>query len=101
MAAGVTDRVWEIADIVKLVEERQSAIDNEVDGEWKTRDGSADLTEGISYGLDNNLHSRNDLACYRTRGECQNPQVEHTTPRSLQRVVSGIFRSRYLKTYET
>ena len=35
MAAGVTDRVWEIADIVKLVEERQTAIDNDVDGEWK------------------------------------------------------------------
>jgi len=35
MAAGVTDRVWEIADIVKLVEERQNAIDNDVDGEWK------------------------------------------------------------------
>jgi hypothetical protein len=35
MAAGVTDRVWEIADIVRLVEERQSTIDNDVDGEWK------------------------------------------------------------------
>ena len=35
MAAGVTDRVWEIADIVRLVEERQKAIDNDVDGEWK------------------------------------------------------------------
>jgi len=35
MAAGVTDRVWEIADIVKQVEERQKAIANDVDGEWK------------------------------------------------------------------
>lgn len=35
MAAGVTDRVWEIADIVRLVEERQKAIDNDSDGEWK------------------------------------------------------------------
>jgi IS1 family transposase len=35
MAAGVTDRMWEIADIVRLVEERQKAIDNDVDGEWK------------------------------------------------------------------
>ena len=27
--ARVTDRVWEIADIVKLVEDRQKAIDND------------------------------------------------------------------------
>jgi hypothetical protein len=35
MAAGVMDRVWEIADIVRLVEKRQNAIDNHANGEWK------------------------------------------------------------------
>lgn len=35
MAAGVTSSPWEIADIVRLVEERQNAIDNDVDGAWK------------------------------------------------------------------
>jgi hypothetical protein len=32
---GATDQVWEIADIVKMVEECQNAIDNDVDGERK------------------------------------------------------------------
>jgi hypothetical protein len=27
--------VWKIADVVKLVEKRQKAIDNDVDGKWK------------------------------------------------------------------
>jgi hypothetical protein len=35
MAAGATSSPWEIADIVRLVEERQNSIDNDVDGEWK------------------------------------------------------------------
>jgi hypothetical protein len=26
---------WEIADIARLVETRENAIDNDVDGEWK------------------------------------------------------------------
>ena len=35
MAAGVTSSPWEVADIEKLVEERQNAIDDDVDGDWK------------------------------------------------------------------
>lgn len=33
--AGITDSPWKIADIVRLVEERQNAIDSDLDGEWK------------------------------------------------------------------
>jgi hypothetical protein len=32
MATGVTDTVWEIADIVRLVEERQNALASNVEG---------------------------------------------------------------------
>jgi hypothetical protein len=35
MAAGVTDRVWDIADIVKLAEERQKALETDVESDWK------------------------------------------------------------------
>ena len=41
MAAGVTDRVWEIADIVWLLEDQKSAKDRDARPEWKL--GSASV----------------------------------------------------------
>ena len=37
MAAGVLDRLWEVSDIVRLVEERQSRIELEESNERKYR----------------------------------------------------------------
>jgi IS1 family transposase len=41
MAAGVTDRVWEIADIVRLLEDQKPVKDRDARPEWKL--GSASL----------------------------------------------------------
>jgi len=41
MAAGVTDRAWEIADIVRLLEDQKPAKDRDARPEWKL--GSASL----------------------------------------------------------
>jgi hypothetical protein len=41
MAAGVTDRVWEIADIVRMLEDQKPTKDRDARAEWKL--GSASL----------------------------------------------------------
>jgi hypothetical protein len=41
MASGVTDRVWEIADIVRLLEDHKPAKDRDASPEWKL--GSASV----------------------------------------------------------
>jgi len=40
MSAGVTDRVWEIADIVRLLEDQQPVKDRDAHPEWKLGSGS-------------------------------------------------------------
>jgi len=40
MSAGVTDRVWEIADIVRLLEDQQPVKDRDARPEWKLGSGS-------------------------------------------------------------
>jgi hypothetical protein len=41
MAAGVTDRLWEIADIVRLLDVQKTTKDRDASPEWKL--GSASV----------------------------------------------------------